>query len=269
MIVFCGERDDAFALYSVTDHEFGHTWFPMIVGSNERVHGWMDEGFNSFINHYSLQRQFPGRPLSEDDAKGTPGPYLAKALSGQEQPIMTPPDRLRSSENMNQGQYNKPALGLVLLRDRITSPERFDPVFREYIRRWAFKHPTPADFFRSMNDGLGEDLSWFWRTWFYTAETMDQAVDSVVVTGAPGDGTESRIYLSSPGAMLMPVEMGLLMDDGSTQRLKLPVEIWYLGPQYVALVPGPRTVISVTLDQDSAYVDARRENDKWPRLPLP
>ena len=93
-----------------------------------------------------------------------PETYLKNALSGDEQAIMSPADRMRTTENWRQALYNKPAVGLVLLRDHITSPERFDPVFREYIRRWAFKHPTPADFFRTMEDGLGEDLSWFWRS---------------------------------------------------------------------------------------------------------
>ena len=127
-------------------------------------------------------------------------------------PIMTPADRMRTRENWRQAVYNKPAVGLVLLREHITSPERFDPVFREYIRRWAFKHPTPADFFRTMEDGLGEDLSWFWRSWFYTTDRLDQAVDSVSL--ADSAGVVSRIYLRNAGLMPMPVELGLLMDDG-------------------------------------------------------
>ena len=121
---------------------------------------------------------------------------------------MTPADQMRTSDNWRQALYNKPAVGLVLLRDHITSPERFDPVFREYIRRWAFKHPTPADFFRTMEDGLGEDLSWFWRSWFYTTDRLDQAVDSVALSDSAG--VVSRVYLRNAGQMPMPVELALL-----------------------------------------------------------
>jgi len=260
MIVFCRNRTDVQGLYSVTDHEFGHTWFPMMVGSNERLYGWMDEGFNSFMNHYSFPRKFPGSPLPT--ARGVQDTYLKHALSGDEQAIMTPADRMHSNENWRQALYNKPALGLVLLREHITSPERFDPVFREYIRRWSFKHPTPADFFRTMEDGLGEDLSWFWRSWFYTTDRLDQAVDSVALSDSAG--VVSRVYLRNAGQMPMPVELALAMDDGSTQRLRLPVEIWGLGDHYTALIPGPRKVVSVAIDPDGWYPDVDRSNNRWP-----
>ena len=260
MIVFCHNRTDARALYSVTDHEFGHTWFPMLVGSNERLHGWMDEGFTSFMNHYNWPKKYPAVPLPI--ARGVAESYLENARSGDEQPIVTPADRMRTTENWRQGLYNKPALGLVLLRERITSPGRFDPVFREYVRRWAYKHPTPADFFRTMEDGLGEDLSWFWRSWFYTTEQLDQAVDSV--THGDSAGGVSRIYLRNVGPMPMPVEMGLFLDDGSIRRVTLPVEVWFLGDRYTALIPGPRKVISVTLDPESWYPDVDRGNNRWP-----
>jgi hypothetical protein len=260
MIVFCRNRTDEQALYAVTDHEFGHTWFPMVVGSNERRYGWMDEGFNSFMNHYSFPRKYPGAALPS--SRGIPGAYLKNALSGDEQPIMSPADEMRTSDNWRQGLYNKPAVGLVLLRDHITSPERFDPVFREYIRRWAFKHPTPADFFRTMEDGLGEDLNWFWRSWFYTTDRLDQAVDSVALSDSAG--VVSRIYLRNAGQMPMPVELALLMDDGTTQRLRLPVEIWALRDRYTALVPGPKKVNSVVIDPDGWYPDVDRSNNRWP-----
>ena len=263
MIVFCRNRTDAPGLYSVTDHEFGHTWFPMVVGSNERQYGWMDEGFNSFMNHYSFPLKFPGQPLPT--ARGVQDTYIKNALSGDEEPIMAPADRMRTNENWRQALYNKPALGLVLLREHITSPDRFDPVFREYIRRWAYKHPTPADFFRTMEDGLGEDLSWFWRSWFYTTDRLDQAVDSVALSDS--SGVVSRVYLRNAGQMPMPVELGLLMDDGSTQRLRLPVEIWGLRNTYTALIAGPKKVNSVVIDPDGWYPDVDRTNNRWPAAP--
>ncbi len=259
MIVFCSERVDPVALYSVTDHEFGHTWFPMLVGSNERLYGWMDEGFNSFMNHYNFPKRWPDKPLPL--ARGVQDTYLKNAASGQEQAIMTPPDRVSSNENWRQSSYNKPAVGLVLLRERITSPQRFDPVFREYIRRWAYKHPTPADFFRTMEDGLGEDLSWFWRSWFYTTERLDQAVDSVAL--ADSAGVVSRVFLRNAGEMPMPVELALTLDDGSIRRLTLPVEVWFTGSRYTAIIPGPKKVNAVTIDPDGKYPDIDRSNNRW------
>jgi hypothetical protein len=256
MIVFCHNRTDPKALFSVTDHEIGHTWFPMIVGSNERLYGWMDEGFNTFMNHYDWDKKYPG----EYNRRGDPGLYISFALSGKEEPIMTPADRIRGSLSMTA--YTKPGLGLILLRDQLTGRERFDPAFREYIRRWAYKHPTPADFFRSIEDGVGEDLSWFWRSWFYTTERLDQAVDSVTVSDSAGM-VASRVYLRSATPMPMPIELDLRINDGTTQHLSLPVEVWEGGPQYTAVVPGPKTVVGVTVDPKKLYPDVRRENNRW------
>jgi aminopeptidase N len=240
----------------VTDHEIGHTWFPMIVGNNERLYAWMDEGFNTFMNHYNWEKKYPG----QYNRRGDPGLYIPLALSGKEEPIMTPADRIRGDLSMTA--YTKPGLGLILLRDHIIGRDRFDPAFREYARRWAYKHPTPADFFRSIEDGVGEDLSWFWRSWFYTTERLDQAVDSVTVSDSAG-AVASQIYLRSAAAMPMPVELDLRMDDGTTQHLNLPVEVWQGGNQYSAIVPGPKKVVGVTLDPKSFYPDVRRDNNRW------
>jgi hypothetical protein len=255
MIVFCHNRTDPAALFSVTDHEIGHTWFPMIVGNNERLHAWLDEGLNTFINHYNWDKKYPGKY----NRRGDPGLYIPLAVSGREEPIMTPADRIRGSLSVTA--YTKPGLGLILLRDHIIGAERFDPAFRQFIDRWAYKHPTPADFFRSIEDGVGEDLSWFWRSWFYTTEVLDQAVDSVV--SADSAGAVSRIHLRNAGQMPMPVELELVMDDGSKERLVLPVEVWYGGRDYTALVPGPKKVVGVTIDPKNYYPDIRRENNRW------
>lgn len=172
---------------------------------------------------------------------------------------MTPADRIRGSLSVTA--YTKPGLALILLRDRIVGPERFDPAFREYIRRWAYKHPTPADFFRTMEDAVGEDLSWFWRPWFYTTDRLDQAVDSVTVSDSAG--VVSKIHLRTSSPMPMPVELDLRMEDGTAQRLSLPVEIWYGGSRYTVLVPGPRRVVGATIDARNRYPDVRRENNSW------
>jgi hypothetical protein len=256
MIVFCN-RPTPETLYSVTSHEFGHTWFPMVVGSNERRYAWMDEGFNEFINYYDWVKRFGLPP----EHRGSIRAYLAMATSGQERPVMSFPDQLPSMF-VSPAAYDKPAIALRLLREVVLGPERFDAGFKEYFRRWAYKHPTPADFFRTMEDAAGEDLSWFWRGWLFTTAQLDQAVDSVML--ADSAGVESRIHLRNAGGIPMPVELALLMDDGSTQRLTLPVEIWFGGSTYTAVVPGPKKVNSVTVDPESRYPDVRRENNRWP-----
>ena len=256
MIVFCHNRTDPAALFSVTDHEIGHTWFPMIVGNNERLHAWLDEGTNTFMNYYNWNKKYPGKY----NRRGDPGLYIPLAVSGKEESIMTPADRIRGSLSVTA--YTKPGLGLILLRDRIVGAERFDPAFRQFIDRWAYKHPTPADFFRSMEDGVGEDLSWFWRSWFYTTEVLDQAVDSVAAV-ADSSGSSSKVHLRNAGQMPMPVELELVMDDGTKEQLRLPVEVWYGGSTYTATVPGPKKVVGVTIDPKSHYPDIRRENNRW------
>jgi len=256
MIVFCHNRTDGPALFSVTDHEIGHTWYPMVVGNNERRYAWMDEGFNTFMNHYNWEKKYPGTY----NRRGNPNIYIPFALSGREDPIMTPADQIRGDLSVTA--YTKPGLALILLRDRIIGRERFDPAFREYIRRWAYRHPTPADFFRTIEDGVGEDLSWFWRAWFYTTGRLDQAVDSVRSIDSVGV-TLSRVYLRSVTPMPMPVELDLRMEGGASQHLSLPVEIWYAGSRYTLEVPGPRRVVGAAIDTRNFYPDVRRENNAW------
>ncbi len=257
MIVFCN-RPTPETLYSVTDHEFGHTWFPMVVGSNERRYAWMDEGLNEFINYYNWEKRFGLPP----EHRGSIRDYLNMATSGGERPVMSFPDQV-PSRFLGPAAYDKPALALRLLREVVVGPERFDPAFKEYFRRWAYKHPAPADFFRTIEDGVGEDLSWFWRAWFFTTAQLDQAVDSIAL--ADSAGVESRLFLRNAGGIPMPVHLALLMDDGSTRRLSLPVEIWFGGATYTAVVPGPGKVNAVTVDPESWYPDVRRENNRWPR----
>jgi hypothetical protein len=255
MIVFCHNRTDAPALFSVTDHGIGHTWFPMLVGSNERLYPWMDEGFNTFMNYYDWEKKFPG----SYNRRANPRLYIPFALSGKEDPIMTPADRIRGDLSITA--YTKPGLGLVLLRDRIIGRDRFDPAFREYIRRWAYKHPTPADFFRTIEDGVGEDLSWFWRSWFYSTERLDLAVDSVSTSDSAG--VVSQVHLRNGGGMVMPVELDLRMEDGSSRHLSLPVEIWFAGDRYTLTVPGPQRVVGATIDARNFFPDVHRENNSW------
>jgi hypothetical protein len=262
MIVFCGLRASGRGLFGVTTHELGHQWFPMIVGSNERLYAWQDEGFNSFINIYS------GLTFYRDSiprGRGTADQWARFAASGRDVPSMLPADRI-PGPLLGQAAYNKPATGLYILRHHILNDTtRFDAAFREYIRRWSFKHPTPADFFRSMEDGLGEDLSWFWRGWFYRTDVVDLAVDSVTTTSDSTGGRTARVYLSSPGQLPMPLDLTLTYADSSMETIRLPVEIWYLGNHFTAVRPIARDLVKVEIDAQHGMPDVRRENNVWVR----
>jgi aminopeptidase N len=220
----------------------------------------MDEGFNTFINIYS------GLTFYHDSVvqgRGAAAQWARFAATGRDVPMMLPADRV-PPPLLGQEEYNKPATGLYLLRHHILDDTtRFDAAFREYIRRWAFKHPTPADFFRTMEGALGEDLSWFWRGWFYRTDVVDQAVDSVTTTTDSAGMPTTHVYLSSPGQLPMPVDLTLTFADGSRETARLPVEVWYLGDHYVYDRTFPSAVVKVEIDRDDAFPDVRRDNNVW------
>jgi aminopeptidase N len=140
--------------------------------------------------------------------------------------------------------------------------ERFDRAFAEYTKAWAFKHPSPADFFRFMEDAAGTNLDWFWRGWVYTTARLDQAVDGVTVDEEAG---ETQVHLRSRGAMLMPLELALTFADGSSETVRLPVEMWKLGPDFVYRLPRSRQLVGVEIDPRGVYPDDDRSNNVWRR----
>jgi len=256
MIVFCSANARGAALFGVTDHEFGHSWFPMIVGSDERRYAWMDEGFNTFINHYSnLAYYGPETPRLQRTSASFIAGRMQEPIA--DQPIMTRPDVLRR-DGLGFLGYRKPGYGLILLREVILGPERFDRAFRAYISRWAFRHPQPADFFRTMEEESGEDLDWFWRGWFYATDTLDQAVDSVTV-----EEGNTLVHLSNRGGLVMPTSVEIEYADGDDLRIELPVEIWTASDAYVLGLGETAAVRSVTLDPDGMLPDVDRDNDSW------
>ncbi|GIX17379.1 MAG: aminopeptidase [Rhodothalassiaceae bacterium] len=166
-------RREKYALIGVVIHEIGHDWFPMILNSDERRWAWLDEGLNSFVQNIAerlWEKDYPSRRgLNED---------IFRYMKGAEQrPIMTAPDEVLQLGN---NAYAKVVAALTVLRDVVLGREVFDRAFREYVRRWAFRRPTPYDFFRTMEDASGVDLDWFWRGWFYGTDHVDVAVARVV-----------------------------------------------------------------------------------------
>ncbi len=161
-------------MVGVIVHEVGHNYFPMIINNDERQWAWMDEGINTFLEHQTIVENYP----DFDTTWGTPQGVTRymKGEKSQLRPIMTNPEQGKS---LGYEAYGKPSAGLVLLRETIMGPELFDKAFKEYAERWAFKHPSPADFFRTMEDASAVDLDWFWKGWFYSVDACDIAVDNV------------------------------------------------------------------------------------------
>lgn len=257
MLTFVPSYDKREDLYWVLMHELGHEWFPMLVGSDERRYPWMDEGFNSFIDYDAAEAYFRGTAYGDTVRRELLHLYRGAALPGREQPLITRPVE---SRDLSWTAYKKPALMLTILRDAVLGPEAFERALREYVRRWSSRHPQPADFFRTMTNVTGRDLDWFWRQWVYTTARLDQAVDSVQAV-AP-DST--YVFLSSRGQMTLPATLELTYADGSRDRHSYPVEMWNLGPQFVARIATARRVTAVRLDPDGVYPDVNRANDRWP-----
>ncbi|MCD9016297.1 M1 family metallopeptidase [Parachryseolinea silvisoli] len=163
-------------MVSVVVHEVGHNFFPMIVNSDERQWTWMDEGLNTFLEKETIRTRYPDLFESHGTPKGIV-PFM-KGEKSQMRPIMANSDDQRPSEFGANG-YTKPSAALTLLRETVMGPELFDKAFKEYAQRWAFKHPKPGDFFRSLEDASAVDLDWFWRGWFYSTDNVDLAVDDV------------------------------------------------------------------------------------------
>ena len=322
------------ALIAVVIHEAGHNWFPMIVNSDERRWTWMDEGLNTYL-------QFLAEQLWEDDfpsRRGEPRDITDFMKSMNQVPIMTDGESLK---NTGENAYAKPATALVILRETILGRELFDFAFAEYARRWMFKHPSPSDFFRTMEDASGVDLDWFWHGWFYTTDHVDIAVDEVtkyrIDTQDPdtempwkrGQAAKDPISLTQQrnedlrkavdddrklrdfynendrytasntdrnkynstvkklddwesellqnedyftmvdfknlGGLVMPVILEVTYDNGETDEVRIPAEIWRHDPKkFSKLLVTDREVMGITLDPHLETADTDLNNNFWP-----
>jgi len=256
-IVFCDIESRSQGLLQVTDHEVGHTWFPMVVGSDERRWVWMDEGLNTFMNSYSLIDFLGQGQVPSQNALQRLSGITMKTLSSTDvtTPIMTYADRIGSDE-LGFVAYLKPATGLSILREYVIGSDRFDEAFQTYVDRWAYKHPKPADFFRTIENVTGEELDWFWRSWFYETDTSDPAVADVV----PGDTT--AVTLAHRADLLLPITVELSYDDGSTQRRRVPTEAFYRRDTHTLDVPGG-PLQEVVVDPGRLLPDVDRNNNTW------
>lgn len=256
-IIFCSYDDKNEGLWGVTDHEMGHTWFPMIVGNNERRYGWMDEGFNTFINNIS-SRDFNKGEYAQKE-------MMAQAAAGmltdpRTEKIMLTPDGM-AERNIGLNLYYKPGIALSILRNYVVGQRRFDDAFRKYISDWAFKHPSPWDFFRSMENSTGEDLYWFWKGLFLENYKLDQAITKVEMSTK--EDNQLLVTLENKEKMAMPVILEATTVSGKKIRQVFPVEIWQSTGRHTVKMTVPEKVEKVVLDPDGAFPDMDPKNNTW------
>ncbi|WP_315816794.1 M1 family aminopeptidase [Paraflavitalea speifideaquila] len=259
-IVFCGSRARKGGLWGVTSHEFGHNWFPMIVGSNERKFPWMDEGFNTFINTLA-EKKFNNGEYAGNRAMNATN-FVNAFFGPNAESISTVPD-VTSPANLGTIAYRKPGFGLQLLRENILGPARFDSAFRYYVHKWAFKHPTPYDFFHCIENHAGETLDWFWRGWFLENWKVDQAVQDV--TYIQDDAAKgSIITIANLQKLPMPVVVEVTEENGKKDRIQLPVEVWQHGATWKFGYKSTSKLQKVTIDPDNTLPDVNNKNNTWP-----
>lgn len=267
-IVFDGITDKGKELFWITAHEIGHNWFPMIVGSDERRFAWMDEGFNTFIDVYCSDVFNKGEFAPKRDGEYAPGggnpadEIIPTIIDPNAPTIMTSADAI-SEKYRHPIAYFKPAFGLVLLREQILGKDRFDYAFRDYIHNWAYKHPTADDFFRSIENGAGEDLSWFWKGWFYNNWKLDLAIVDAKYIDANDVKKGLHITVANKQQMAMPFTVEVKYKDGSKQRLKFPVETWLKDKAVTITFATDKEVASVDVDPDAALPDVNRANNHF------
>ncbi|TXD49409.1 M1 family metallopeptidase [Polaribacter sp. IC073] len=275
-----------YRMIGVTVHEVGHNFFPMIVNSDERQWTWMDEGLNSYVQMLAMMDYEEGYPLGRGLPKN-----IVRYMAGDQSkisPIMSKGDNVHSFGN---NAYGKPATALWILRETIMGKELFDHAFRTYSQRWMFKHPTPADFFRTMEDASGVDLDWFWRGWFYTTDVTDIGIESVKKFYATDDNKETinfiedksaglkitkpkkansnyfyEVTFNKPGGLVMPIIVEYTYDDGTTERKTYPAQIWrYNDKQVTKAIHSDKQITKIVIDPDLETADVDVSNNSFPR----
>ena len=275
-----------YLMIKVTIHEVGHNFFPMIVNSDERQWTWMDEGLNSYVEMLAELDYDPNFPLRRGLPKN-----IVSYMDGDQStiaPIMSKGDNVYSFGN---NAYGKPATALWILRETIMGPELFDHAFKTYSQRWMFKHPTPADFFRSMEDASAMDLDWFWRGWFYTTDVTDIGIKGVkkfikedfdkevnfiedtseglTFSAENAKKADSNFFyeitFDKPGGLVMPIIAEYTYKDGTKERKVYPAQIWrYNDNEITKVVKSDKEIVNITIDPDLETADVDTSNNSFP-----
>lgn len=242
-----GER----SLFGVTYHEISHMWMPMVVGQNEKAYTWMDEGTTAFNTNEGVSDFF------DVDAWAPDGQfyYQIAGTSDEREPMRHADEYPYGSPARVIASYSKPAIVLHALRG-ILGEETFMKAYREYVRRWAYKHPLPYDFFNTFEDMAGRDLDWFWTPMFYETWTLDQAVSDVAE-----EDSAVVVTIEDLGLVPMPAPVRVTYADGSTENQAVPVETWLRGARETTLRFKPGAVEKVEIDPEAFLPDVRRDNN--------
>ena len=246
-----GDRDER-SLFGVTYHEISHMWLPMVVGQNEKAFTWMDEGTTSFNTNEGIADFFDVNAWSPNgqfyyQIAGTE--YERESMRhADEYPYGTPARVIAS--------YSKPAVALHALRG-VLGEETFMEAYREYVRRWSYKHPLPYDLFNTFEEVAGQDLDWFWTSMLYETWTLDQAITDVA------EEDSVMVTVEDFGLVPMPATVRVTYADGSVEDQTVPVEVWLQGARKTAVAFKPGTVEKAEVDPDVAFPDVRRENNVW------
>jgi hypothetical protein len=244
------------ALYNVTVHELAHMWVPMIASVNERRYGWFDEGTTSFNENQARKDMFPGVASDAEDAES----YLRVARAGLEGEIMRWSAYHYPGPAYVVASYRKPATVLVALRG-LLGEETFNRAYRAFFDRWEWKHPYPWDLWNTFEDVSGQELDWFWRSWYYETWLLDQAVAGVT-SGAGG----STITVRDLGDVPMPARLTVTLQSGEVLHREVPVSTWLAGSRTASVtVDAGSPVVRVEIDAEHAFPDANRENNVWTR----
>ena len=245
------------ALYNVTAHEINHMWIPLIVSTDERRYGWLDEGHTVFATNES-RRDFG---LSSNHST-TRMQYLRFARLNEEIPIMRRSNYHYTYSSYISASYFKPSNNLLMLRG-LLGDEIFEEAHREFVNSWAFKHPSPWDFFNIVEDVSGKDLEWFWRTWYFEAWLLDQQIESVEST----ENGDTRIVVGDHGKAPMPVLLRVVTSDDVTHEYKIPVDYWLAGRKEAEkIIPHSKDEIErIVIDPERYFPLINRSDARWER----
>jgi hypothetical protein len=249
----------AFSLYSVTAHELAHMWVPMIVGANEKRHAWMDEGSTTFLENQTEPDYWP--EINDQDQADMED-YLNVARAELEQSMMRHHDYYEPGPAGGTASYAKPATLLVTLRS-LLGEEVFMEAYHSFIRDWAFKHPSPWDFFNTFERVSGQDLDWFWTSFYYETWAMDQGVESVT----EADNGTTTIVVRDYGFAPMPARLRITTTGQGVVEREVPVTHWFTGATTaeVELPAAAGQVTRVEIDPDRGFPDMDRSNNVWNR----
>ena len=268
---FCPYSSTGYALFACSVRNQSRNWVGAVTGPNVERHQWMREGFGTYLSVLAHRHLYDGEFAPKRDVEfGSPGQTAARSVaslleSSTTLPIHSP---LSTAADDTSGTTAfRTAYGLLLLREYILDPTRFDYAFEQYLQRWAFRSPRPRDFYRTIEDAAGDDLSWFWRSWFKETWSTDLAITHVRhVDGRPSK--EGIVSLSLRGKMPLPAELQVEETDGDTTRVRVPVTAWKDGPRDTVRVTTDSRIASVVIDPRGLIPDSNPADNTWSKEAL-